>query len=263
MSPEQARAKELDPRTDLFSFGTVLYEMATRQLPFRGDTSATIFDAILNQTPASPVRLNPDVPAELERIIYKALEKDRVLRCQSASEMCADLKRLKRDSNSGRQKVAGSSAAALPSTLGEAAAVSSGGQPMFVKPWFALTILAAVILLAASAFVIYKLFTPARRVETREIQITKVTNKGNVLGVAISPNGLYFAYLLREKNGTAQWVRQIGPKSDAQILAAEPRGLGKLTFSPDGNYLYFTQKSQVEQLYNDLYVMPMGGLPES
>jgi serine/threonine protein kinase/Tol biopolymer transport system component len=262
MSPEQARAKELDPRTDLFSFGTVLYQMATRQLPFRGDTSATIFDAILNKTPASPVRLNPDVPAELERIIYKALEKDRVLRCQSASEMCADLKRLKRDSNSGRQKVAGSSAAAFPSTLGEAAAVSSGGQLVFAKPWFALKILTAVILLAASAFVIYKLFTPARRVETREIQITKVTNKGNVLGVAISSNGLYLAYLLREKNGTALWVRQIGSKSDAQILAAEPRGLGKLTFSPDGNFLYFTQKSQVEQLYNDLYVMPMlGGAP--
>jgi tetratricopeptide (TPR) repeat protein len=111
MSPEQARAKELDGRSDLFSFGAVLYEMASGQLPFRGDSTATIFDSILNRAPVAAVRMNPDVPAELEHIINRALEKDRELRYQHASEMRSELQRLKRDFESGHGSAASSGTA--------------------------------------------------------------------------------------------------------------------------------------------------------
>ena len=125
MSPEQARTKELDARTDLFSFGAVLYEMATGQLPFRGDSTATIFEAILNRAPVEAVRLNPDVPPKLENIINKALEKDRNLRYHHAADMRTDLQRLKRDSESEHYSAARTSSGTV--------AVAPG--PRFRKLW--------------------------------------------------------------------------------------------------------------------------------
>ena len=140
MSPEQARGEVLDGRTDLFSLGGVLYEMATGRRPFAGDTSVLIFDGILHKTPAPATRVNPELPSELDRIITKALEKDRELRYQTAAELRADLKRLRRDTDVAR----------FASTGAESAATQKRGWPRWTRAAVVAAVLAGVALVASS-----------------------------------------------------------------------------------------------------------------
>src|SRR6516165_1494994 len=178
MSPEQARAKELDSRTDLFSLGTVLYEMATGQLPFRGDSTATIFEAILNRTPLAPVRLNPDLPPKLEEIISKALEKDRNLRYQHASEIRTDLKRLVRDSASSEL-----AASSIP------AAANAKGR---VSTKWKLVVVGVVVAFIAVALFLYDSHRrPRPRAEYE--QLTDFPD--SVSQPALSPDGRMLAFV--------------------------------------------------------------------
>jgi Protein kinase domain/WD40-like Beta Propeller Repeat len=177
MSPEQARGKELDTRTDLFSFGAVLYEMCTGKLPFRGDTSALIFNAILERAPVAPVRLNPDMPAELERIINKCLEKDRTLRYQTASDLRADLERLRRDTTSGR---AATAAAAAPGARSHRLLVGAG-------------LGVAMAALLAVGLLLYRGRRVAPPSPAEWVQLTDFTD--SAVSPALSPDGRMLAFV--------------------------------------------------------------------
>jgi serine/threonine protein kinase len=256
MSPEQVRGKELDARTDLFSFGVVLYEMATGTLPFRGDTSGVITDAILHNDPVAPVRLNPDVPAELERIINKALEKDRDLRCQSASEMRTDLKRLRRDTDSGRLSSSGSRAvhelAAEPATRSVAAA-----QP---STWLArkqYIVLAACVALLAAVFVAYH-FWPRSNTPNGPAKITQISQWNKPMNWArLSPDGHNVAFV-SPVGGIAQVFLMLTSGGEPLQLTRDEGDKIVNTFSPDGKEIYYVRTIGRDELWA---VPTLGGSP--
>jgi serine/threonine protein kinase/dipeptidyl aminopeptidase/acylaminoacyl peptidase len=231
MSPEQARAKELDSRTDLFSFGAVLYEMATGKQPFSGESPATVYDAILNRQPADPEGLNQQVPPALRDIIHKALEKDRELRYQHAADMRADLKRLRRETESQALK---------PQTAFQprpSRRANSGWK-------WALGTTITVCLLIVIGFAGYRWLRPnLATIAFQSYRISRLTSTGNVLSVGISPDSRYLAYVATESGHDALWVQQIADSTNVRLVGPLPIGLSlhRPRFSPDGNYIFYGQ----------------------
>jgi Tol biopolymer transport system component len=261
MSPEQALGQELDARTDLFSFGVVLYEMATGRPAFPGPTSAAIFDAILHAAPTSPLRLNPECPAELEHIISKALEKDRDVRYQSASEMRADLKRLKRDTESGR-------AAAVAAQVGEhlyGAPAREGrkGPPLPTRWWAAAIGIGALVVVLVIAGAVW--FHLRRAAPTKPslppLRVLPFTSfPGLERSPSFSPDGNQIAF---EWDGEKEdnwdiYAKVIGTESVLRLTTNPAVDLAP-AWSPDGRYIAFHRHTETE---DGIFLVPALGGPE-
>jgi serine/threonine protein kinase/Tol biopolymer transport system component len=266
MSPEQVLGKELDSRTDLFSFAVVLYEMATGSLPFKGESSGAIFDEILHKDPADPLRLNPALPAELAQVVHKGMEKDREFRHQSAAELRADLKRLKRDTSSGRVRTssgtqrsdAESGLSSATATLRRSSSVESRSAKRGIwKPILAVGIVVATLASVAA----YRVLRHHREFTLQNMQITKLTDNGKAVMAAISPDGRDVVYVVVAAEKQSLWVRNVPSKSDAQVLPPAAVDFDGLSFSLDGNYIYFGRRDNTTT-FHDLYIIPvLGGVP--
>ena len=275
MSPEQARGEELDPRSDLFSLGCVLYQLSTGRLPFPGSTSALVFDNILHNAPTAPVTLNPEVPAELERILNKALEKDREVRYQVAAELRADLKRLQRELDSGKAvAVSTASSHVAVSQGGVATAAAEPSRPaigssakIFIaasaknKLGTGVALAVVVLLLAAAAYGVYSLLPHKKELPVERMSIENLTNSGNVFLTKLSPDGKYLLHVRQENGLQSLWLRHIPTGSNTQVVAPFATRYTGLTFSPDGNYIYFVRRDESEQAIASLYQAPvLGGI---
>jgi len=286
MSPEQARGEDLDARTDLFSLGAVLYEMATGQTAFQGHTSAVVFDAILNRTPVSPSSVNPIVPPRLEEIIGKTLEKDPGYRYQTAAELRGDLKRLRRDTDSGR--VAGGSSSTWAaagssgppssgvgsgrSALPQITPISSSGEPgrgFIVEPvrrkthigvWSGVALL---IVGAILAITFHDRFGHHHEESSSfsQMTISPLTSTGNIHSATISADGKWVGYVADEKGSHGIWIRQLATGSTAQVELGSPGEIEGLTFSPDGNYLYFVKRDESVGVGTLFQAPSLGGAP--
>jgi eukaryotic-like serine/threonine-protein kinase len=262
MSPEQARGKPLDARTDLFSFGAVMYEMATGSVPFRGDTTANLFEAILHKAPVAPVRLNPEVSPELERLIDKCLEKDRDLRYQHASDIGTDLKRLKRDSDSQHRSMVSAivgTEAAQPVTA--VLSPSSSAVAAVREHKWGLTAAFAAFLLVAIGFAVWKL-RPEAPPPPMSPPLPLTTYRGSENFPSFSPDGNQVAFQWdgEKQDNVDIYVKALGPDATPLRLTTNPAPDRWPAWSPDGTTIAFQRT--VSASVTDLMLIPALGGPE-
>jgi len=282
MSPEQARARALDARSDIFSFGTVLYEMATGTLPFRGESTAVIFEAILGRAPVPAVRLNPDLPPKMEEIIEKALEKDPQLRYQHAADLRTDLQRVKRDAASAgfSGSMAGSSASQSALSSSGASGISatrvaqtdsahaSGSSVVEAAKRHKLGLTAGLvvglIVLAAAGYGVYSMLGGGKAaIPFQNYTISQITDNGKSQLAAISPDGKYILSEVADAGKVSVWLRHVPTNSDTQIIAPAEAAYRDFEFSPDGNYFHFCRARTSALDVFDLYRAPaLGGTPQ-
>jgi len=230
MSPEQVRGKTVDARSDLFSFGAVLYEMCTGVLPFRGETSGVIFEAILNRVPTPAIRLNPEMPEKLQAIIDKALEKDPETRCQSAAELRADLKRLRREIESGQTSSPAVTAVAKPKA-----------SP---RKWLIPAVVLLCLLAALAAWLAWRPSSPpVQRAAVLEKRLTTNSTENAVSGAAISPDGKYLAY--SDQTGTYLRILSTGEIHD---LLPGIKGAEHFAWFPDSTRLLASWTTSAHKL---------------
>jgi hypothetical protein len=253
MSPEQVRGEEMDARTDLFSFGVVLYEMATGIVPFRGETLGVVAEAILNRTPVAPVRLNPDLPPMLEEVINKALEKDRKLRYQNAAEMRTDLQRLKRDSGQNRQNLEPEMMAVNPPSTSGLSMDSSRSATTFAlqnRRTFLLTAVAATV----AGGGVWLADSLRRKVPPGAISVAiplpvgaAAADPGRLLGPpAVAPDGSAIIISLKAADGTSLFIRRLDTN---RLVRMEGTDNGFSPFwSPDSQHIGFFTDGKLKRM---------------